>query len=182
MHQEAVAAAVLMFVVLVVLIIILYTGNKNETEVMSAVAAENSLEMEQEVLELVNDVRSKGATCGDVYKPPVQELEWNEQLRNAAEGHSRDMADKNYFSHTSPDGKSFVDRINRAGYTGYRTVGENIAAGYGTAASVMEGWMRSPGHCNNIMNPAFREMGVGYAYNSGSQYKQYWTQNFGSKL
>ena len=117
-----------------------------------------------------------------MYKPPVQELEWNEQLRNAAEGHSRDMADKNYFSHTSPDGKSFVDRINAAGYTGYRAVGENIAAGYGTAASVMQGWMSSPGHCNNIMNPVFREMGVGYAYNSGSQYKQYWTQNFGAKL
>ena len=59
MHQDA-AVTVLLFVVLAVLIIVLYTGSNNQTEVMSAVAAENSLQMEHEVLELVNDVRSKG--------------------------------------------------------------------------------------------------------------------------
>ena len=174
-------------VVVLIIIIIIYTVNRNqttehqETSVSSSVVVDNSVEMEAEVLSLVNDIRSKGATCGGVYKSPVPELEWNEQLARAAEDHSRDMADKNYFSHTSLNGRTFVTRITNAGYTGYTTLGENIAAGYSTANDVVNGWMNSPGHCNNIMNPSFKDLGVGYAYNSGSRYRNYWTQDFGRK-
>lgn len=172
-------------IILIVLIVIICmaTSTSSQPEVVnSAILADNDPQMEGEILRLVNDVRAKGATCGGVYKPPVGSLQWNQQLTNAAENHSRDMADKNYFSHTSLNGRTFVNRITSAGYTGYRTLGENIAAGYGNANDVMKGWMNSPGHCNNIMNPSFKDIGIGYAYNSASSYKNYWTQDFGAKF
>lgn len=174
--------AVLGILILLLLIIMIYLLNQGQTNAISAVTVDNGSPMEEEVLKLVNEVRSKGTTCGGEYKPPVSPLEWNDQLANAARDHSRDMADKNYFSHTSLDGRTFVTRIANAGYTPYRALGENIAAGYNTAESVMNGWMNSPGHCNNIMSANFKDLGVGYAYNSGSTYKYYWTQDFGQKL
>ena len=180
MYAE-IAGIFLVTIVLVLLIIIIYVLSVGQQQVISAVDAGGSTGLEAEVFKLVNETRSKGATCGGVYKPPAPELNWNDQLANAAESHSQDMADKNYFSHTSLDGRTFVNRITNAGYTGYSAVGENIAAGYNTANSVMDGWMNSPGHCNNIMNPIFKDLGVGYAYNSGSTYKNYWTQDFGTK-
>lgn len=137
--------------------------------------------MEESVVKLVNEIRVSGATCGNIYKPPVEPLVWNDQLAKAASEHSTDMANKNYFSHDSQDGRTFATRITNAGYTPYRTVGENIAAGYDTPASVVAGWMSSTGHCNNIMNSSFKDTGVGFAYNSSSDFGTYWTQNFGSK-
>jgi uncharacterized protein YkwD len=68
--------------------------------------------------------------------------------------------------------------MSDAGYSGSPR-GENIAAGYGSAAAVVAGWMASTGHCQNIMNAAFRSAGVGYATGASSQYGTYWTMNFG---
>ena len=102
----------------------------------------------------------------------------NEQLRTAARLHSQDMADNRFFSHTGLDGSTPSVRAMRVGYMG-GGIGENIAAGNGTAAATMMQWMNSTGHCNNIMNGAYRVIGVGYAYNASSQYRHYWTQMFG---
>ena len=181
MYEEA-SGVFLATIVLVLIVIIIYIVSVRQKEVISAVSADNSTELEADILKLVNETRAKGATCGGVYKPPVDPLTWNDELANAADGHSRDMADKNYFSHTSLDGRTFVNRITNSGYTGYKAVGENIAAGYNTASTVMNGWMNSPGHCSNIMDPTFSNLGVGYAYNSASDYKHYWTQDFGTKI
>ena len=95
----------------------------------------------------------------------------NDKLHAAALGHSVDMAENDYFSHTSRDGSSMVDRIERQGYN-WRSVAENIAAGYRTPASVVDGWMNSSGHRANIMNCDLTEIGVGF-------HDYYWTQNFG---
>ncbi len=76
------------------------------------------------------------------------------------------MGEENYFSHDSPGGpcgNDFVDRVEAAGYTGWMTLGENIAAGQTTPQEVVAGWMDSDGHCSNIMEPAFTEIGVGLA-------------------
>jgi uncharacterized protein YkwD len=134
---------------------------------------------ENEVWTLVNQRRAAGATCGGTAYPPVAPLTMNASLRLAAQGHSLDMATNNYFSHTSLDGRTFVDRIRAAGYLGSSPLGENIAAGQGSPAAVVNAWMASTGHCQNIMNGSFRAIGVGYAYRAGSQYGSYWTQNFG---
>ena len=86
-----------------------------------------------------------------IYMPPVPPLSWNKQLEIAAMGHAQDMAVKNYFNHTSLDGRTMGDRIASAGYAfkGFRTfmIGENIAQGQESIAEVMQGWFKSPGHC-----------------------------------
>lgn len=134
---------------------------------------------ENDVLTLVNQRRAAGATCGGTAYPPVGALTMNETLRVAARSHSQDMATRNYFSHTSLDGRTFLQRMRDAGYNGAGPHGENIAAGYGSAAAAVNGWMGSTGHCQNIMNGGFRVAGVGYAYGAGSSYGVYWTMNFG---
>ena len=120
-----------------------------------------------QVLTLVNAERAK-AGCGA--------LATSSALQAAAQGHSADMAANDYFSHTSQDGRSFSDRIRAAGYTG-GAIAENIAAGQATASAVMTSWMNSSGHRANILNCAYRYLGVGYA--KGGTYGTYWTQDFG---
>ncbi|PKQ61475.1 hypothetical protein BZG01_19325 [Labilibaculum manganireducens] len=131
---------------------------------------ENKIDI-QKLLDLVNDVRSAGTTCGTVYYPPVDAIVWNSKLEDAALKHSKDMMDNNFFNHTSSNGDKFVDRLNAAGYI-YNSAGENIAKGYLSEESVINGWLTSQGHCANIMNPDFTEMGVG-------RIGDYWTQDFG---
>jgi uncharacterized protein YkwD len=134
---------------------------------------------EAEVLRLVNQARAAGATCGARGSfAPAAALTLNARLTSAAYGHSRDMADNNYFSHDSLDGRSMVDRVNAAGYT-WSALGENIAAGYGSVQAVVDGWMASDGHCANLMNPRFTEFGLACAANDNSRYRLYWTQNLG---
>lgn len=125
------------------------------------------------LLKLVNDVRQQGCTCGTATMPPVASITWNDQLGNAAFLHSTDMYSNNYFSHTGLNGSNPGNRITAQGYT-WRTYGENIARGYTSEQSVMAGWLGSEGHCRNIMNAAFREMG---ACREGN----YWTQLFGAR-
>ena len=111
--------------------------------------------------------------------PAGPALAMNGNLRTAARGHSEDMATQNYFSHTSLDGRTFSQRISNAGYTGAYPWGENIAAGQPNPTVVVDGWMGSTGHCQNIMNGGYRVIGVGYAFRAGSPFGSYWTQTFG---
>src|SRR3990172_6631535 len=106
-------------------------------------------------------------------RPPVA---WNDSLAIAAYLHSEDMATNQFFSHTGSDGSSPGDRITREGYAWW-TYGENIAVGYPTVSAVMQGWLGSDGHCRNIMNPAFREIGAAYAEGPylGNPSAPYWT-------
>lgn len=131
-----------------------------------------------EFLDNINHTRAKGCTCGTTPMPPAPPLIWNDQLEKAAMGHARDMAKKNYFNHTSKDGRTMLDRISAAGYNrnGYKsfTIGENIAQGQQSIAEVMAGWFKSEGHCRNLMNPDFKEVGV-------AQYDTYWVQDFGGR-
>ncbi len=134
----------------------------------------------QRVLELTNAARAQARTCGTTSYAATSPLAYNALLEQAAQGHASDMAGKTYFSHTSQDGRTFAQRISATGYA-WRTIGENIAAGQSTPESVVSGWLQSPGHCANIMNPAFKELGVGYAYNTSSSYRYYWVQDFGAR-
>jgi uncharacterized protein YkwD len=130
-----------------------------------------------EVLALVNEARATARSCGGRDFAAAGPLRWNDALARAAQAHSEDMAQKGYFSHDAPDGRNMEARVKAQGYS-YSALGENIAAGQRTPAAVMAGWLDSPGHCENIMNPSFRELGVGRA--TGGSYGIYWTQNFGS--
>lgn len=123
------------------------------------------------LLKLVNDVRTKGCNCGATVMPPVNTLSWNNLLAAAALAHSKDMNANNYFDHTSKDGKNPGDRITAAGYK-WMSYGENIAAGQPNEQAVFDAWIKSEGHCKNIMNANFREMGA-------AKDGRYWTQEFG---
>lgn len=125
------------------------------------------------LLQLVNNVRRSGCKCGATDMPSVPELQWNDMLAKAAYNHSKDMQVKNYFSHTGSDGSSPGDRVTSAGYA-WRAYGENIARGYTTEQSVINGWLNSEGHCKNIMNRSFKDVGAG-------REGDYWTQIFGAK-
>ncbi|WP_163033862.1 CAP domain-containing protein, partial [Pseudomonas viridiflava] len=96
----------------------------------------------------------------------------------AAQGHSQSMASENYFQHRGFDGDSPADRARAAGYSG-RQIGENIAAGQSTPGKAMASWLASPGHCANLMNPMFTEVGVAYATGPQTDYGVYWTMLFG---
>jgi uncharacterized protein YkwD len=108
----------------------------------------------------------------------VPPLVMNPLLRQAAQAHSEDMLDNNFFSHTGSNGSSHGQRISATGYRA-ATTGENIAAGRSTADATMNQWMNSSGHCRNLMSADFTEIGVGHANGSGARYRDYWTQKFG---
>ena len=127
---------------------------------------------------LTNQRRSRGAVCGERSFGPAPPLAMNAVLQRAAREHSRDMGSHNYFSHGSLDGRSPDRRMKAAGWSG-RSTGENIFGGPATAAAVVDGWVKSPGHCANLMSPGYGAIGVRYADVPGSQFEHYWTQDFG---
>ncbi len=120
----------------------------------------------REVLELVNYERAK-----EHLKP----LKLSSSLNHYAQIRAKEITKK--FSHTRPSGYSCFTVIPKP----YRTVGENIAAGQRSAKEVVAAWMNSPGHRENIMNPKFKELGMGYLYLPDSKYKHYWAQLFRTK-
>ncbi len=136
-------------------------------------------EWELDVLDLVNQRRAEGAVCGGEPFGPAGPAEVNHLYRISSRLHSEDMAKNAFFAHTNLNGATPFDRMAAAGYEGPSPWGENIAAGQTSPAGVMDGWMNSPGHCRNIMNPSYEVLGVGYYYLEGSSMGHYWTQNFG---
>ena len=135
-------------------------------------------DFKQEFLETINRTRLKGCKCGKTKMPPAAPLVWNDVLEDAAMVHAKDMSKRKYFSHTGKHGSSSSDRVMSAGYKfdGYSSfmAGENIAYGQENIAEVMAGWFKSEGHCKNLMNPGFKEVGV-------AQYNNYWVQEFGGR-
>ncbi|MEV7417056.1 CAP domain-containing protein [Streptomyces sp. NPDC089919] len=119
-----------------------------------------------EVVRLVNAERA-AAGCPALKTDPA--------LTKAAQSYSDSMAATRNFSHTGTDGSQPSERVSAAGYKWSRT-GENIAMGQPDAAQVMDSWMKSPGHRENILNCAFTEIGVGLNTAGGP----WWTQAFGT--
>lgn len=125
---------------------------------------------EKKLLNMVNSVRAKGCKCGGRYYAPAKPLKWSNTLEKVAQKHSKYMDQRNRLSHTGRRGSNPGDRLHEVGYK-WQTYGENIAAGYPTEEAVVQGWLKSVGHCRNLMNPKFREMGIA---TSGA----FWTQVF----
>lgn len=142
-----------------------------------AVIADCMSDIDLEMLAQINDARASARNCGDQPVPAASALAWHCSIDAAAQEHSDDMADNNFFSHTGSDGTSVGDRLTNIGYQWLRA-GENIAAGQTSVSQVMAGLLDSPGHCLNIMNRNFTEMGAALAENSATDYGLYWTQNF----
>ncbi len=119
-----------------------------------------------EVFNLVNDIRSQHG---------LQQLTWNSDLARAARLHCEDMLVRDYFSHNTPDGCTPFDRMRELGIR-YSLAAENIAAGQPDPQSVVDSWMTSDGHKENILNPDLKEIGI--AFTRGGTYGIYWAQEF----
>jgi len=136
----------------------------------------------KDIVEFVNLEREEGNWCGDKYYSPAPPVAWNDTLANAAMKHSTDMAQNEFLEHTGSDGSDPGDRILNAGYE-WITYGENIAYGSGeifgnTSKGAVKGWMDSPGHCSNIMNPDFIDIGVANVKGHCDGYNcLYWTMS-----
>ena len=118
-----------------------------------------------EVVRLVNEIRAEQG---------LSQLTTNGALSAAAGKRAEEIV--SLFSHDRPDGRSCFTVLSEFGVT-YQTAGENISAGRPTPEAVVEGWMNSPGHRANILNPNFKSLGVGYVSGQGS-YGCYWVQLF----
>ena len=106
-------------------------------------------------------------------------LSANASLGQVALAYAQDMARYGYMDHTGRDGSSPEVRVTRGGYR-WREVGENLASGIMTPEEVVEGWLQSAEHCANLMDPAFREMGVAFAVNARDERGVYWAMEFGT--
>jgi uncharacterized protein YkwD len=121
-------------------------------------------------LELTNIERQKSG---------LAPLALNAQLTDAAQAYSIVLATSGCFAHNCGPVPEMADRLRDAGYTGWTAIAENIAAGYPTPEAVVQGWMSSPGHRANLLNPRYTEVGIGLA--GGGRFGSYWTQNFGTR-
>ncbi|MFF4533495.1 CAP domain-containing protein [Streptomyces sp. NPDC001407] len=120
-----------------------------------------------EVVALTNAERASAGL------PPLAD---DRLLCAAAQAHSADMVARDFYAHISPEGSRPWDRAAAAGCA-HRGIGENIACGQRSPAEVVQGWMDSPGHRANILDPGFTHIGVGFA--GGGRAGTYWTQLFG---
>jgi uncharacterized protein YkwD len=126
-------------------------------------------------LQLINEVRARGTRCGERSFAPAPPVRLSGTLAGVAFGHAADMAQHNYFEHQDLAGRSPAERVRAVGYQ-EKLVGENIAYGPKSADEVVRGWLDSPGHCENIMDPRFAEMGIAYAAGRASRRGLYWVQ------
>jgi len=146
-----------------------------------------------EYLNLINAARSQEQNCGsEGIMPAVPPLAWSDALYSSAYEHSEDMATSSVYTHegsgTASDwtaqilelgrGSSFSERISNNGYFG-GGMAENITASDTSASAAMGRWMKSDGHCANIMGSYYTVVGMATVRNGSSEWKQYWTQNFG---
>jgi uncharacterized protein YkwD len=143
----------------------------------AAPALEDTREVSERVVDLANEARSRSRRCGSKSFPAAPPLTLAAKLTRAAREHAQDMAKHSELAHEGSDGSTPAQRVTREGYA-WRTVGENVAAGPTTADEVMAGWLASPGHCENLMDPRFTEMGLAYTVDSTSDSGVYWAQVF----
>ncbi|MDQ0299945.1 putative YkwD family protein [Salibacterium salarium] len=152
-------------------------GNSEEVSEEPNAAQDNSSdndvqsesEFEQEVIQLTNQEREQAG---------LDPLQSYSELSDVARDKSKDMRDAGYFDHNSPNYGSPFDMMDTYGIE-YSGGGENIAAGQRSPEEVVEGWMNSQGHRENILNSDFTHIGVGHA--EGGSYGDYWTQMFVTK-
>ncbi|MCY1139725.1 CAP domain-containing protein [Actinoplanes sp. Pm04-4] len=132
----------------------------------SDVSRSPSAPMQQRVLRLINQNRRHGG---------CRPFTLDRRLIEAANEHAADMARRDYFAHKSPNGEGAGDRVEEAGYR-WKRYGENIARGADSAYEVVNGWMNSPSHRENILDCRLHEMGVGLAISRDRT--PYWVQDF----
>jgi uncharacterized protein YkwD len=139
--------------------------------------AEDAGAMARRAVSLVNQAREHGHRCGNRSWPGANPVRLSAMLSEVARQHALDMARHHYFDHQDLSGRSPAERVKAAGYREQR-VAENIAYGTLSTEAAIAGWLNSPGHCENLMEPRFKEMGIAFAPASGTHRELYWVQLF----
>lgn len=134
------------------------------------------------LFELINKARAEARNCGDTFFPAAPPLNWDDRVAAAALGHSTDMAVTNFFGHEGSDGSDPGDRLMNEGYD-TMLWGENIAVGYDREAALMDAWLKSSGHCANIMDPSYEDVGVGVGKGKfKGNTATYWTLDLAAEI
>lgn len=136
--------------------------------------------LREAILQPVNAARAKGGTCGNRAMPPAPPVRWNDALSAAAATHSRDMAAGNYFDHKDAQGRHVGERVDAEGYR-WHAVAENIAGGDRSVDSVVRGWLRSPVHCEAMLDAQYADVGVACVARPTTQWGTYWTMVLGRR-
>ncbi len=131
------------------------------------------------VIEALNAARAVPRSCGGTAFPAAGPLKWQAQTEQAALAQAQYLQQNNLFTHAGANGSSVGDRVTATGYA-WQAVGENLAAGYADFAAVLQGWIDSPGHCVNVMNGNFVDVGVVVVQGTSSNtYRTYWAMVLG---
>lgn len=135
--------------------------------------------MTEQVVRLINRARAEPRWCGRQHFAAAPALQVDARLVRAAARHANDMLAHDFFAHAGWDGSTPAQRVSASGYR-YRLVGENIAFGMSTPQEAVRGWLHSPEHCENLMDPTFSQTGVALAVNRRGPPRIYWVQDFGA--
>ncbi len=138
----------------------------------NVVSAQTSSDVSPEqMVRAINYVRANGCKCGRKRMPPVDPIRWNVKLEKSASDYAREMSRTRRFDHVSRNGDNVGTRLDRVDYY-WRYSGENIGLGQTSFRQAFEDWLNSKSHCEMIMDPRMKDMGIGRA-------GKYWVQHFG---
>ena len=187
------------YIILLLSIILLSACSSHKTYKQSSMvsnpypAPKLSHDVKQQYLNAINKIRSQARSCGSAgYFSSASALRWSNRLYGAAYEHSNDMKKSNSFGHKGSQrasdwtakvhhlgrASSFKERIENNGYKEWKHIAENIEAGSSNAEAAMNHWVQSDGHCANIMNPIFTDVGMAHTKKQGSRKSHFWTQTF----
>ncbi|MDE2369842.1 MAG: CAP domain-containing protein [Burkholderiales bacterium] len=134
-----------------------------------------------DTLRRINAMRAAGAQCGSQWSPPAPPLRWDDALERAAAVQARDMAVRDLVAHDGSDGSDVGERAERQGYR-WSDAAQNAAAGRADAPTTLAQWLASPSHCENLMDPEFRDVGVATEYRAGTRYRWFWVMVLGRRM
>jgi uncharacterized protein YkwD len=126
-----------------------------------------------QMVEAVNEIRTKGCHCGRKYMAPVSPIKWDDLLYKSALTQAKEMHEYGFFGHFDRNGRNIGERLEKIGYN-WAVAGENLGEGQITFDEVLQDWLDSYSHCTMLMNPKVDEMAV-------AKYDKYWVQHFGKK-
>ena len=171
----------IVFIFLTIPFLIIACASQNQTTDKSQVENNSNKEiveypaafaLQQQFIDKVNKLRAEGRKCGDNYFPAAEPLTANDLLLQTAYHHSLDMSEHEFLDHISSNGDTLVERLENADYS-WRAIAENVAHNQRSIDEVLEDWLKSPGHCSNLMS-------VDYRYTGVAQVNWYWTQVYAS--
>lgn len=133
-----------------------------------------------QVLRRLNELRQQQVNCGDdLPRGEAPALRWSDSLASSSASYAGELADRDTLSHVDREGEPFDQRLRKLGYA-FRYAGENLAAGQRSLDEAISAWLGSPGHCANLMNERFSEVGLACARRAGSRYDTFWVVQLGA--